>query len=40
MEAPRFSNYKISKLQNYKISRLVLPYYENGPPVDNPSYLP
>jgi hypothetical protein len=32
-------------ITNYKLPitnllRLVLPYYENGPPVDNPLYLP
>jgi hypothetical protein len=31
-------NFQITKLQNF--SRLVLPYYEIDPPVDNPRYLP
>jgi hypothetical protein len=34
----KLQNFQITKLQNF--SRLVLPYYEIGPPVDNPRYLP
>jgi hypothetical protein len=34
----KLHNFQIAKLQNF--SRLVLPYYEIDPPVDNPRYLP
>ena len=34
----KLHNFQITKLQNFY--RLVLPYYEIGPPVDNPRYLP
>jgi hypothetical protein len=34
----KLRNFQITKLQNFY--RLVLPYYEIDPPVDNLSYLP
>jgi len=34
----KLHNFQIAKLQNF--SRLVLPYYEIDPPVDNQRYIP